>query len=151
MKVKWFNVLGVGIGLIGATGLISVSGEGNFVFNMGYAIFIMLATICYATNVNVLKKYLKKLDAITITSVSFLIIGIPSTAYLLMFTDFISQLSTDKLALTGLGYMAILAIMGTGIALVVFNYLIKIASPLFAASVTYLIPIVAVMWGGNRW
>jgi len=147
LKSRWFNVTGVFIGLLGAIGLISVSGTGDFYFNIGYAFYVLLATICYALNVNVLKKYLKELNALTITSVSFLIVGIPSTLYLFIFTDFFTQLTYEKEALTGLGYLAILAVLGTGLALIAFNYLIKIASPLFAASVTYLIPIVAVFWG----
>jgi drug/metabolite transporter (DMT)-like permease len=37
--------------------------------------------------------------------------------------------------------------MSTSIATILFNLLIKISTPLYASSITYLIPIVAVMWG----
>jgi drug/metabolite transporter (DMT)-like permease len=40
-----------------------------------------------------------------------------------------------------------LALFGTAISVVIFNQLIKIAGALFASSVTYLIPIVAMLWG----
>jgi drug/metabolite transporter (DMT)-like permease len=50
-------------------------------------------------------------------------------------------------AMKGLGYISILAVVGTWLALVAFNKLVKIASPVFAASVTYLSPVIAIMWG----
>lgn len=147
LKVRWFNVAGVLIGLAGAIGLISISGGRSFQFNIQYAILVIIATICYATNVNIIKFKLKNTDAVTITVFSFFTIGLPVLLYLLLFTDFIRQVSTEAGALEGLGYIAILAVFGTGLALVAFNKLVKLASPLFAASVTYLIPVVAVFWG----
>jgi len=41
----------------------------------------------------------------------------------------------------------ILGIVGTGVANVIFYKLIQISTPIFASSVTYLIPIVACLWG----
>lgn len=147
LRPKWFNIVGVLIGLTGAIGLISISGGKGFEFNFQYAIYIIIATICYAINVNVVKYKLKETDALTITAFSFFTIGLPVLIYLLVFTGFIKQVATEPGALKGLGYIAILAVVGTGIALIAFNKLVKIASPVFAASVTYLIPIVAVIWG----
>ena len=46
-----------------------------------------------------------------------------------------------------LGYIAILALFSSVIAVLIFNHLIKHTTPLFAASVTYLIPFFAIMWG----
>jgi len=146
-KARWFNIAGVLIGLAGAIGLISVSGGRSFEFNFQYAVYIIIATICYATNVNIVKYKLPDISAITITSISFLIIGLPVLTYLVFFTDFTRQLVTESQALTGLGYIAILSVVGTGLALIAFNKLVKLASPVFAASVTYLIPVVAVTWG----
>ena len=146
-KSKWFNIAGVLIGLTGAVGLISISGSRGFEFNFQYAVYIIFATICYAINVNIVKYKLPDLNALTITVMSFFIIGIPVITYLLVFTDFLHQVITEPSSLKGLGYVAILSIVGTGIALIAFNKLVKVASPVFAASVTYLIPIVAVSWG----
>jgi drug/metabolite transporter (DMT)-like permease len=44
-------------------------------------------------------------------------------------------------------YIMILGIVGTGIANIIFFKLIQMATPVFATSVTYLIPIVAFFWG----
>jgi drug/metabolite transporter (DMT)-like permease len=93
------------------------------------------------------KYRLKDVDAVTITAFSFFIIGLPVTIYLLAFTGFLEKLSSLPGAAVGLGYISVLAVIGTGLALIAFNRLVKIASPLFAASVTYLIPIVAIAWG----
>lgn len=147
LRTKWFNIAGVLIGLTGAIGLISISGGKSFEFNFQYAIYIIIATICYATNVNIVKYKLKDIDALTITVFSFFTIGLPVLLYLLLFTDFIRQIATEPSALKGLGYIAILAVIGTGLALIAFNKLVKLASPVFAASVTYLIPVVAISWG----
>ncbi len=148
LKSAWYNILGVFIGLAGAMGLIyATSGEMGFVFNIKYASLIIIATICYAFNVNFIKIYLKELDSLTITAFTFFYIGIPSLAYILVFSDIPDKLLHETDALTGLGYISILSIAGTGIALIAFNKLIKISSPVFAASVTYLIPIVAIIWG----
>jgi drug/metabolite transporter (DMT)-like permease len=147
LKPKWFNIVGVLVGLIGAIGLISISGGKGFEFNFHYAVYIIIATICYAINVNVVKYKLKETDALTITAFSFFTIGLPVLIYLLIFTGFLKQITSEPEALKGLGYISILSVVGTVIALVAFNKLVKIASPVFAASVTYLIPIVAVIWG----
>ena len=37
--------------------------------------------------------------------------------------------------------------MGTALALIIFNVMVKLVSPVFASSVTYIIPIVAIFWG----
>jgi len=147
LKTKWFNVAGVIIGLLGAIGLISVSGGGNFSFNFGYAAYIIIATILYAINANLIKTFLKELDSFTITIFSFFIFGLPALVFLFTGTDFIAKYSTHPQFFEGLTYVSILAILGTAAALIAFNYLIKITNVIFASSVTYLIPIVALAWG----
>lgn len=147
LKPKWFNILGVFAGLAGAVGLIHYSGDGGFIFNFNFAVYVLIATICYATSVNLIKAKLQDLDAVSITAFSFMMIGPPIIIYLFLFTDFTMQLSAEGRAWEGLGYISILAVAGTAIALVFFNKLIKMTSALFAASVTYMIPIVAIAWG----
>ena len=147
IRARWYNILGVIIGLTGAVGLLHISGDREFAFNFRYAVYIIIATICYAVNVNIIKAYLKELEALTITAFSFFILGLPVSVFLFFFTDFPSQLVHDPHVWEGLGYMAILALAGTALALILFNKLIKISTPLAASSVTYLIPIVAILWG----
>jgi drug/metabolite transporter (DMT)-like permease len=146
-KTKWYNVLGVIIGLGGTVGLMSVSGSKSLEFNFSYGIYVIIATLLYAINLNVLKRFLKEVDAITITAYAFLTIGLPSLVYLFAATDFVAVIQTRPHACEGLGYIAILGIFGSAIAVILYNRLIKTSGVLFAASVTYMMPIVAVFWG----
>lgn len=147
LKVKWFNVMGIMVGLAGAIGLISIIGSGDFELNLGFAVYIILATILYAFNGNIIKNFLKDLDSFTITIFSFFIFGLPALIYLFVGTDFVNKFETHPDFWLGLIHVVILAIFGTAAALVAFNYLIKITNVIFASSVTYLIPIVALVWG----
>jgi len=146
-KVSWHKVLGILFGTTGVVGLLHISGGQTFEFNFHYAKFIILATICYAISLNLIKYKLKEVDPVAITSVSLLIVGVPIALYLLVFTDFLELIISKPSSLKGLGYVALLAVFGTSLALIVFNKLIKISNVVFAASVTYLIPIIAIMWG----
>ncbi len=148
LQAKWYNIIGVLIGLIGALGLIYVSGgDDGFVFNFKYSFLVVIATICYAFNVNFIKTFLKDIDSITITVLTFYFIGFPATLFILFFSDVPGKLIHQQEVWAGLGYLSILSIVGTGLALMIFNKLIKISSPVFASSVTYLIPVVAIIWG----
>ena len=53
----------------------------------------------------------------------------------------------NQTSINSLGFITILAIVGTGLAKVLYNKMVHLATPIFASSVTYLIPIVAVFWG----
>lgn len=147
LRPKWFNIAGVILGLVGAAGLVSVSGSGNFTFNIGYALLIVLAAIFYAINVNVIKAFLQDIHPVTITSMAFFTIGPLTAVYLFGFTPFIQTMSKSPDALSGLGYISILAVVGTGIALMLFNRIIQMTSAVFASSVTYFIPVIALLWG----
>ena len=62
-------------------------------------------------------------------------------------TDFTTVLSSVEKAPLHLLYIAVLAIFGTAIAVILFNMLIKRVSAVFASSVTYIIPVFAIFWG----
>lgn len=137
--------LGVIIGLIGAIMLILKGAELNPDQNYLYALCIVIASIGYAINVNIIKTHLSGLKAITITTANFLVLIIPATV-ILWLTDFF-KLEVIKSSESALGYLLLLSVFGTAMAKTLFNKLIKISSPLFSSSVTYLIPLVAIFWG----
>ncbi len=147
LRVRWYNTLGVFMALAGAVALVYVSSGQHLSFNSGYAFLVVLATLCYAFNVNFIKTFLKDLSSLTITTFSFFYIGIPATVYILIFSEVPHKLVQNTETLTGLVYLLILSVVGTALSLIVFNKLIKISSPVFASSVTYLIPVVALAWG----
>jgi|AntRauTorckE6833_2_1112554.scaffolds.fasta_scaffold00438_9 drug/metabolite transporter (DMT)-like permease len=146
-QARWFNVAGLALALAGALGLIIVSGEGNISFNFYYAMFVVIATICYAINVNIIKYKLSDLNNITIVTMGFVMAGIPTLIYLTFFTPFFPTIVAGGEAWKGLGYIALLGVVGTSLALMIFYYLIQVSNTVFASSVTYLIPVVAVIWG----
>ena len=136
---------GVVIGLIGSILLVYNGAVDNPGQNYYFALFVVLATICYATNVNLIKKYLSDLSPLSITVGNFVVMLVP--ALIILFCSGFSDVMVKPEAQTAMMYIAILGILGTGIANIVFFRLIQMSSPVFASSVTYLIPIVACIWG----
>ncbi len=140
------QLIGVLIGLVGTVLLVLKGAELNPNQDYAYSVFILVASICYALNINILKKYLHDLDALSITVANFAISLIPALV-LLGFTGFYSTFELNDNSLKGLFYLSILAVFGTGLAKLMFNRLIQISSAIFSSSVTYIIPIVAITWG----
>lgn len=146
IRTRWINVMGVFLGLSGAVGLLAAA-NGTEVNNVWYGLFAVAAAVCYAINMNLIKNYLSGFGALTITTVAFTFIGIPSLVYLFIGSDFVVTMKTDPGAWANLGYISILAILGTAVAMVIHNWLIKQTSALFTSTVTYMMPAVSIMWG----
>lgn len=107
---------------------------------------IVFATLLYAISLNTIKHTLQKFKPLEITSLAFALVFLPSV-FMNVKMGTVSTLQTNPHALEGLGFIAILSIIGTALAVILFNQLITATSTLFASSVTYLIPIVAVFIG----
>lgn len=140
------QILGVLVGLVGSVMLVLIGADLNPSQNYSYSILILIATLGYALNVNIIKKYLHDIGALAVTTGNFLFIFLPALLILYLSGFFESVLYSEKMQIS-LGYVAILSLVGTAFAKVIFNKLIQIASPVFASSVTYTMPIVAVVWG----
>ncbi|CAL2089209.1 DMT family transporter [Tenacibaculum sp. 190524A05c] len=140
------QIAGILIGLLGTLILILKGADLNPNQNYWFALFPIISSIGYAFNVNIIKKHLQDLEPIAITTGNFILIIIPALL-VLAFTGFFSSFELNETTEPALLYITILAIVGTGFAKIMFNKLIQISSPIFSSSVTYLIPIVAVMWG----
>jgi drug/metabolite transporter (DMT)-like permease len=146
-RFRTIAILGIVLGFGGAILLILSREEGQITGINYYALLIVLACLCYGMNLNYIKFKIADLSALTITSISVVLIGPFALIYLVGFTDFTTQVQTAPGGWKAFGFVALLGTMGTAIATVLFNRLVKISTPLFASSVTYIIPIVAVMWG----
>jgi drug/metabolite transporter (DMT)-like permease len=142
-----FQIAGVVLALIGALGLIGF--EQLFAFGTygKYASLVVIASGCYGVGVNIIKHYLHDVKPTHITSLSFLMVGPPVAIYLFAATDFIPTITAHPEAWEGVLYLSLLGIVGTAIAVIIFNRLIKETTAVFASSVTYLIPVVALGWG----
>ncbi len=143
MIINSKKVIGIVLGIIGV--ILLLAHKMNNSSDLSYASFVLIASTCYAINTNFLKKKMGDIDAVMLTAVSFTFIGPPAGIQLLS-TDFISKMHTSQ-AWAAFGLISILAVFGTALAVIVFNYLVKVKSALFAASVTYIVPVFAILWG----
>ncbi len=145
-RITFLIVIGLLLALAGRALLIFTGSEENHSFNY-FALFVVVATLLYGINVNILKFNMADLNPIAISSISLFFVGPLAAIQLFFFSDFTERLASGNEAVLALFYLTILGIVGTSIALMLFNKLLKYATPLFSSSVTYLIPIVAVIWG----
>lgn len=141
------QIWGVIIGFVGTALLILKGAELNPDQNYLYAGFVVLSTIMYAANVNIIKKHLQDVKSITIVAGNFASIVIPAFIILLLSDFFSEETYANPDFVMSIVYIAILSAFGTALAKVLFNKLVQMATPVFASSVTYLMTIVAVVWG----
>ncbi len=138
---------GVFVGLLGTIFLIVSGASINPDQNYFYALLVLTATFMYGLNVNIIKRYLQEVPPITIAVGNFVFIAIPALL-VLVFSGFFNQDVTQSPSFpSAFMYIFLLSLLGTALAKILFNNLVQIATPVFASSVTYLMPIVAVMWG----
>lgn len=139
--------IGVFVGFIG-TAILILAGQGsNFSGLNIYALLVVLATVCYASNLTLIKQKLNGIHAITVTSISLFFVFPFAAIHLFGFTDFWPKLMNEEGVGMSTFYICLLGVLGTAIALIIFNKILQMTNPLFASSVTYIIPIVAVIWG----
>jgi drug/metabolite transporter (DMT)-like permease len=142
------QVIGVLIGFVGALSLVAFANDnGETSKNAMYALLVAVATLCYAISVNGIKAFLGDINPLQATAWSFTLIGPVAAIYLFGFTDVIEHARTHPYAMNALFYICILAMMGSAASVVLYNILIKMSGTVFAASCTYLIPVVAICWG----
>ena len=140
------HLIGLMIGFLGAIGLIYFQFGDIGSIKIFPTALIIIATLCYASNLNMIKITMEKERAIEIAILSLMYVMPFSIGYLLIGTEFTSKMGTEN-AQIGIFYTSILAFFSTTLALMLFTYLIKISTSVFASSVTYIIPIFALIWG----
>lgn len=145
-RTRWVNVVGVLLGLAGAVGIIAfrqVDGPSTW---SSHAALPILGTICYGISGNIVKHRLHMLPSVAISALAISMVGPLGLAGIFL-SGLPHTLATQPHAWAALGHVAILAVLGTGISLILWNHLVKITSAVWAASVTYLMPVVAIGWG----
>ena len=143
--VKKRQIFGVVIGLIGSSVLILNGAVTHPNQNYYFTILVIIASLCYAINVNLIKKHLSNLTPLSITAGNFAVLLLPALV-VLYFSGFY-EVATVPATQHAILFILILGVVGTGVANIIFFKLIQISSPIFATSVTYLIPVVAFFWG----
>jgi drug/metabolite transporter (DMT)-like permease len=145
-SITWMRMLGIIIGIAG-TAILIFSGNGSAELdNKYFGLYIVAATICYGGSVNIIKHKLQGMKPLVMSSIALLTVAPIAIGYLFT-TDVVDKLQHTPGAWEALMYIALLAVFSTAIGLVLFNKLIHMSTTLFASSSTYLIPIVALMWG----
>lgn len=138
------QVLGLLLGLASAVLLIVERSDTAFSFNI-YAGLIVIATVCYGLNINIVKNFLHEVPSLAISSVSVAMGGM--LAFLFIFLPRHEHYAMTPERWLPLAALVALGILSTALAQVLFYRLIKETSAIFASSTTYTMPIVAVLWG----
>jgi len=139
------QIFGVLIGLFGSALLILNGAVNHPGQNYWFATLAIAGALCYSVNVNLIKKYLSDLTPLSITVGNFAVLLVPAFVVLCSSNFFeVAHLPNVK---TSMLFIGILAVAGTCVANVVYFKLIQISSPIFASSVTYMLPVVACFWG----
>lgn len=139
-------VWGVFVGLIGTVYLIIFSGNGLGDTDGLYVLFPLIGSLCYGFSSNIIKLKLKELKPIVVTGAALMTLA-PITIFFVFYLEIPQKAMQSTLATESFLYISLLSVMGTSFAVLVFNYLIKHTTVLFAASVTYLVPMFAIALG----
>ena len=137
---------GVILGLAGAVLLQIKAQPGGWVMDWRYILLPVGATFCYGLSANITRFKLADMKPLYATTLAMLAIGIPCWFYL-FFSGLGGQILSHQANYTGLCYVGLLSLLGTVVAWSLFYRLVQQSDALFAASVTYLIPGVALIWG----
>jgi len=142
------QVIGVVIGFLGAAALIWLDqplGEAQKIPIL-YAGLIIVGTMLYGTNVNLIKEFFQHVKPIELSSFAFVLLGIP-ILFVIPFTDIPANTINHPEGWSSLLSVTVLALMSTTLALIIFYKIVQETSAVFASSVAYMIPLVALVWG----
>lgn len=142
---RWSKIAGVVLGFAGVLTLIFSNGA-DFGGSVPFALLIIAGTMCYGTSVNIVKEYFQETRSLLISATSFFLIGPPAIIYLLS-SGAIADMSSKPDILMSIGAVLLLALVGTVTATIIFYKLVKDTNAVFASSVAYIMPIVALGWG----
>lgn len=145
-QVKKVQFWGIIIGLLGSVSLSLINKGGQLGSINFFVTFVILASLLYGVNVNFIKRYLSDIPSLKLTALALFFMGPPSLLYL-FFTDFLTIVTTHSQAIESLIYIAILGILNTAVALILFFKLLQLTNALVASSVTYIIPVIALLLG----
>jgi len=143
-KSSFINFIGLTLGLIGSVGLVLKNGL-QIDADIFYTLLIVLAGIMYAFNLNTIKYLLQDISGVALTAIAFAF-TLPVTVGFLLIVGYEPVAHVEQAHLSLL-YIFILAFFSSALAVIGFNVLVKYTSAIFAASVTYIIPVFAIMWG----
>ncbi len=142
------QVIGSVIGFIGAAALVLLdkpldSGQGIPIF---FAMLVIIGTVLYGANVNLIKEYFQDVEPMQLSSFAFVLLGLPVCIFI-PFSDIPDKVVLHPEGFSSLMALVLLALMSTVLAIIIFYKLVQDTSAVFASTVAYIIPIVALVWG----
>lgn len=140
------QLIGVAVSFTGACIIAFSNGNGDDIKILP-VMLLLLAVLMYAINVTTVKSKLQGISAKILSSFVFSFVLIIPSFISLLLAGFTKDFTPDKAHFIGLGYVSLLSIFGTGLAMMLNYRLLNISTPLFASTVTLLMPIVAIIWG----
>jgi len=146
ISFKKESVWGIFIGLIGTVYLIVFGSTGKGDTDYLYVLFPLIGSICYGFSSNIIKLKLKELKPIVVTGGALMCMA-PFTIAAVFIMEVPQKIISSPLNQESFLYVCVLATMSTSLAVLIFNYLIKQTTVLFASSVTYLVPMFAMAFG----
>ncbi|MFZ1528589.1 MAG: DMT family transporter [Ferruginibacter sp.] len=144
-KIPLNKILGIAVALGGSVLLFLSQDKVSFT-NFLYGFFILVATMLYGINVNMVHKYLQGIPSLRVVSLAMVMNSVPALLVLVI-TGYFRLPLADKGVLWSTAAAFILGVAGTAIASILFYALIKRAGVVFSSMVTYGIPVVAIAWG----
>ena len=146
--LQWRKVLGVSMGLIGATAIIMTRPpvEQTVHTENIYGLFIVLATICYGLTANLVSSRLSNMNGLTINAAAYALVSGPSWIYLFS-TDVTTDVTTHPEGITSLCAVLTLGLLGTFLASIIYFKLILEAGALFGSMVAFLMALVSLFVG----
>ncbi len=144
-SASWLKIAGLALGFVGSAMIILVNAKGELSLN-SHALWVILATILYGFNLNWVKKHLAEVPALPLATLSVTVAGAVGFCILLT-TNWLETMQANPAGATSFAAIATLGIFGTAVAQFFFSRMLQLSSALFAGSITYFIPIVAVGWG----
>jgi drug/metabolite transporter (DMT)-like permease len=145
-RLRMVHLAGVLLGLAGAVGLIALGSDDGLPAWSTYALLPVVATVCYGASANIVKHRLYMLPASATSALALTFVG-PVALVLVFASGLPRTLAMHPHGWSALGHVALLATLSSALALVLWNVLLKRTSALWASSVTYLMPVVAIGWG----
>jgi len=140
------QLIGVAISFSGAC-ILAFSGGSSGELRLVPIVLLLIATLCYAISTTTVKSKLHTIPAKILSAFVFSFVLIIPSMVALVFAGFFNNLHANENLAVGLGYVSLLSIFGTGLAMMLNYRLLNISTPLFASTVTLLMPIVAIIWG----
>jgi drug/metabolite transporter (DMT)-like permease len=139
-RMQW---IGMGVAFVGLVILLDINPHSIVSVDLIGFICMLAATLCYAFG----SQLSKRLKGVTMYQTTFgtllcAMLGSGTVAFS------VEPVNLSRLAsITNIGMVIGLGVFGSGIAYILFYFMVQRGSPEFATMVTYLVPATAIIWG----